>query len=182
MPLLTLTTSTRSLSPISSTSPTFPTVSPRVLYCEFHNCGTKCKKIPARTLVVSLARICTQNTHPWRASRTLQSSHKHEHEMRACGSRCLSCSIFVRMRTVSHPVSHVISCWSLPYLLSSSPQHEAPPGPHDLLQDDTVHRAHFPKPTRSESNTEEPLSHVNYESGGNLRTNTPTQHTVCSLP
>ena len=33
-------------------------------------------------------------------------------------------------------------CWSLPHLLTSSPpQHEAPPGQHDLLQDDTVHRA-----------------------------------------
>ena len=30
---------------------------------------------------------CTQSTHPQRASRTIQSSHKHEHEMRACGSR-----------------------------------------------------------------------------------------------
>ena len=30
---------------------------------------------------------CTQNTHPQRASRTLQSSYKHGLEMRACGSR-----------------------------------------------------------------------------------------------
>ena len=38
-------------------------------------------------------------------------------------------------------------CWSLLHLLSSSPpQHEAPPGQHDLLQDDTVHRAPLPEP------------------------------------
>ena len=29
--------------------------------------------------------------------------------MRACGSSCLSCSIFARMNIVCHPVSHVIS-------------------------------------------------------------------------
>ena len=35
-------------------------------------------------------------------------------------------------------------CWSLPHLLSSSPpQHEAPLGQHDLLQDDTVHTEHL---------------------------------------
>ena len=34
------------------------------------------------------------------------------------------------------------------YLLSSSPQHEAPPGQHDLLQDDTEHREPVPKTTR----------------------------------
>ena len=66
-------------------------------------------------------------------------------------------------------------CWSLPHLLTSSPpQHEAPLGQHDLLQDDTVHREPLPKTTRLESNAKEPLSHVNYESGGNLRTTTPT--------
>ena len=64
-------------------------------------------------------------------------------------------------------------CWSSPHLLSSSPQHEAPPGQHDLLQDDTVHPEPLPQTTRSESNAKE-LSHVNYEGGGNLRTNTPT--------
>ena len=63
-------------------------------------------------------------------------------------------------------------CWSLPHLLSSSPpQHEAPPGQHDLLQDDT---APLPEPIQSTSRAKEPLSHVNYESGGNPRTNTPT--------
>ena len=65
-------------------------------------------------------------------------------------------------------------CWSQPHLLSSSPQHEAPPGQHDLFQDDTVHREPLPQTTRSESNAKEPLSHINYESGRNLRTNTPT--------
>ena len=65
-------------------------------------------------------------------------------------------------------------CWSLPHLLSSSPKHEAPPGQHDLLQDDTVHRKPLPKTTWSASNAKEPLSHINCESGGNLRTDTPT--------
>ena len=52
-----------------------------------------------------------------------------------CGSRLKShCIIFVCVKdsAMSSP------CWSLPHLLSSSPpQHEAPPGRHDLLQDDT---------------------------------------------
>ena len=43
-------------------------------------------------------------------------------------------------------------CWSLPHLLTSSPaQHEAPSGQHDLLQDDTVHRAPLPEPIQSTS-------------------------------
>ena len=66
-------------------------------------------------------------------------------------------------------------CWSLPHFLSSSPpQHEAPLGQHDLLQDDTVHRAPLPEPIQSTSSANEPLSHVNYESGGNLRNTSPT--------
>ena len=66
-------------------------------------------------------------------------------------------------------------CWSLPHFLSSSPpQHEAPPGQHDLLQDDTVHRAPLPEPMRSTSSATEPLSHVKYESGGNPRNTSPT--------
>ena len=65
---------------------------------------------------------------------------------------------------------------SLPHLRSCSPQHEAPPGQHDLLQDDTVHREHLPKTTGSESSSEEPLSHINYESARNLRPNTPTRY------
>ena len=125
---------------------------------------------------------CTQNTHPQRASHHVQYSLLTSTNMKCVlvarelnGSMCLSCSIFVRIKIVCHPVSCVISsCWSLPYLLSSSPQHEEPPGQHDLLQDDTVHREPLPKTTRLESNAKEPLSHVNYESGGNLRTTTPT--------
>ena len=66
-------------------------------------------------------------------------------------------------------------CWSPPHLLSSSPrQHEAPPRQHDLLQDDTVHRAPLPEPFQSTSSANEPLSHVNYESGGNPRNTSPT--------
>ena len=61
-------------------------------------------------------------------------------------------------------------CWSLLHLLSSSPtQHEAPPGQHDLLHDDTVHRAPLPEPIQSTSSADEPLPHVNYESDGNPR-------------
>ena len=66
-------------------------------------------------------------------------------------------------------------CWSLPHLLSASPpQHDAQPGQHDLLQDDTVHRAPLPEPTQSTSSANEPLSHVNYESGGNPCDTSPT--------
>ena len=66
-------------------------------------------------------------------------------------------------------------CWSLPHLLTSSPaQHEAPLGQHDLLQDDTVHRAPLPEPVQSISSAKEPLSHVNFESGGNPRNTSPT--------
>ena len=36
-------------------------------------------------------------------------------------------------------------CWSLPHLLTSHlPQHEAPPGQHDLLRGDTVHQEPLP--------------------------------------
>ena len=73
-------------------------------------------------------------------------------------------------------------CWSLPHFLSSSPpQHEAPPGQHDLLQDDTVHRAPLPEPVQLTGSAREPLSHVNYESGGNPRTytHTVTVHAFC---
>ena len=41
---------------------------------------------------------------------------------------------------------------------------------HDLLQDDTVHRAAI----QSTSSANEPLSHVNLESGGNPRNTSPT--------
>ena len=105
--------------------------------------------------------------------------------MRACGSRaeqlrCLSCRIFVRIKESVIRSAMSSPCWSPPQFLSSSlPQHEAPPGQHDLLQEDTVHpeplsQEPLPKTTWSESNAKEPLSHINYDSGGNLRPNTPT--------
>ena len=66
-------------------------------------------------------------------------------------------------------------CWSLPHLLTSSrPQHEAPPGQHDLLRDDSVHRAPLPEPIQSTSSANEPLSHVNFESRRNPRNTFPT--------
>ena len=60
--------------------------------------------------------------------------------------------IIVRMKRVSHPVSHVIS---LPVSTTTSelPVH----GQHDLLQGDTVHRAPLPEPTKSTSSAKEPL-------------------------
>ena len=61
-----------------------------------------------------------------------------------------------------------------PRSVHHEPQHEAPLGQHDLLQDDTVHRAPLRNPIRS-SSANEPLPHVNYESGGNPRN---TSHTV----
>ena len=68
-------------------------------------------------------------------------------------------------------------CCSLPHLLSSSPpKHEAPPGQHDLLQDDTVHGAPLPEPTESTSSANEPLSHVNHESGGIPRKASPQRN------
>ena len=66
-------------------------------------------------------------------------------------------------------------CWSLPHVLTSSPpQHVAPPGQHDLLQEDTAHRAPLPEPVQSTSSANEPLSHVNFECGGNPRKTSPT--------
>ena len=77
-------------------------------------------------------------------------------------------------------------CWSLPHLLSSSiPQHAAPAGQRDLLQEDTEHQEPLsqeplPKTSanaiRSESNAKESLSHLSFESAGNLRPNTPTSY------
>ena len=88
----------------------------------------------------------------------------------------MSCIIFVCFKVSVIWSAMTSPCWSLPHYLSSSPpQHETPPGQHDLLQDDTVHRAPLPEPKQSTSSAKEPLSHANYESGGNLRTNTPTE-------
>ena len=87
------------------------------------------------------------------------------------------------MKIVGHLVSHVIPVLvSLPHLLSTNPpQHEAPLGQHDLLQDDTVHRAPLPKPIRSTSSAKEPPSHDNYESGGNPRNTSPASYEPTEL-
>ena len=42
-------------------------------------------------------------------------------------------------------------------VFSSLTQHEAPPGQHHRLQDDTVHRAQLPEPFQSTSSANEPL-------------------------
>ena len=104
--------------------------------------------------------------------------------MRACGSRCLSCSIFVRLKESVIRSAMSSPCWSLPHLLSSSPpQHAALPGQRDFLQEDTVHQEQLPKEPLpktsantmlSESNAKESLSFLNCESARNLRPNTPT--------
>ena len=115
---------------------------------------------------------CTQNTHPWRASRTLQSSQKHRSHVCLWLKHELQRHLCAHENS-RHPVRHVT--WSVPHLLSSSPpQHEAPLGQHDLPQNDTVHRAPLPKTVRSTSSALEPPSHVNYESGGNPRNTSPT--------
>ena len=60
-------------------------------------------------------------------------------------------------------------CWSLPHLLTSSPpQHEAPSGQHDLLQDDTAHRTPLSKPIQSTGSAKEPLSYVDVTSNESL--------------
>ena len=83
---------------------------------------------------------------------------------------------FVRMRIVCYPVSRVISCWSLLHFLTSGPpKHEAPPWQHDLLQDDTVHRAPLPEPIQSTSSAEEPLSQNKLREWRKLREQTLPQ-------
>ena len=71
-------------------------------------------------------------------------------------------------------------CWSLPHLFSLPVYHNTKHhlGQHDLLQEDTVHPEPLPQEPlpktsgnaiRSECNAKESLSHLNYESAGNLR-------------
>ena len=111
-----------------------------------------------------LRKIFTERTPAACITNTRVFSHAQITFVLVAQAQSTNCSvIFVRMKRVCHLVSH------LPHLTSSPPQHEAPPGQHDLLQDDTVHRAHLPEPIQSTSSANEPLSHVNYESGGNPR-------------
>ena len=114
--------------------------------------------------------MCTQNTGVHREK--TQSFHNACLWLKSLAAQ--DCSvIIVRMKRVCHPVSHVISLL-VSTSPSSPPQHEAPPGQHDLLQDDTLHRTPLPEPIQSTSSSQEPLSNVNCESGGNPRTKTPT--------
>ena len=73
-------------------------------------------------------------------------------------------------------------CWSLPHSLSSSPQHEEPPGQHDLPRDDTVYQELLPplpettlsgSSDRSESSAGKPLTSI-MRVPRNLRPNSPT--------
>ena len=94
--------------------------------------------------------------------------------MRACGSRASQLriapsSLCARMESVIWSAMSSLFM-SLPHLLSSTPlQHEAQPGQHDLLQDDTVHRAPLPEHIQLTSSAKELLSHVNFESGRSPR-------------
>ena len=102
----------------------------------------------------------------------------------ACGPSHTDCSVILVCLKESVIWSAMSSpCWSLPHLLSSSPpQHEAPPGQHDLLQDNTAHRAPLPQPIQSTISANEPLAHVNYESGGNPRNTSPTKSgSICEI-
>ena len=105
--------------------------------------------------------------------------------MRACGSRCLSCSIFVRLKepviksAMSHPLAGLFHISSLPVHHSTQQYLDSA----DLLQEDTVHHEQLPQEAlpktsasaiRAESNAKESLSLLNYESARNLRPNTPT--------
>ena len=114
----------------------------------------------------------------------IQSSHKHARtRMRACGSRCLSCIIFVRLKESVIRSAISSRCWSLPHLLTSHlPQHEAQPGLHDLLRDDTEHqesfhffqKRHCRKATLGRNaKLKNHSSHINYESAGNVRRTLP---------
>ena len=95
------------------------------------------------------------------------------------------CAIFVR---INEPF--IRSAMSSPHLYSSSPsQHEAPPGQHDLLRDDTACSTPRNFSMASENNPvgkQRPVGKKRskttlsqkYESGGNLRPNTPAQESI----
>ena len=123
----------------------------------------------------SVNRIQTRSVHHEQHSLRTKTDH-----ICACGSRASrlkNCSvIIVRMNTVSPLVRHVISLLvsSTSSHFQSTTTHEAPPGQYDLLRDDTVHRAPLPEPIQSTSSANEPLSHVNDESGRNPRKTSST--------
>ena len=79
------------------------------------------------------------------------------------------------MKRVCHPVSHVISLLvsTSPALFQPTTNTEHHLDSTTLLQGDTVHRAPLPEPLKWTSSAKEPLSHINYESGGNPPTNSP---------
>ena len=111
------------------------------------HCRTRSSNASVYVIVYRSAvhRIHTRSVH-----------HEHYSLLTSTNMKCvlvaqdvMSRSIFVRMKIVGHLVTHVTPCWSLLHLLSPNPpQHEGPLGQHDLLQDDTVHRAPLPKPIR----------------------------------
>ena len=120
----------------------------------------------------SVHRTHTRSVHHEHYSLVTSTDH-----MCACGSKPARlkshCIIFACLKESVIWPAMSSPCWSLPHLVSSSPpQYEAPTwtGQHDVLQDDTVLRAPLPEPIQPT----EPLSHVNYESGGNPRNTSPT--------
>ena len=99
-----------------------------------------------------------------------------------CTHLCPHIQKFILRSSMSSP------CWSLPHFLSHSlPQHDAPPGQHDLLQEQSTHPAQrlhhdllrehpeaHPAPfralTRSERIAASPLCDNEIQSGRTLRT------------
>ena len=115
-----------------------------------------------RHAVPTIRRGCTQNTHVASMTNTAVSSEART--WNAClwlsswtAQDVLVVASLCAWNSLSSGQPMSSPCWSLPHLLSSSPQ---PPGQHDLLQDDTVHREPLlqeplpplPETTLSESN------------------------------
>ena len=117
------------------------------------------------------------NAHPWRASYTTQSSHKHRSHMRLWlkSLTAQDCSVIIgRMRIVpsSGPPCRLLA--GLFHIFSLPVHHNTK---HNLdsttFSKTTLYTEHLPEPIQSKSSANEPLSHVNYESGRNPRKTSP---------
>ena len=119
-----------------------------------------CVKITSPRQDAHVARnafSCRQNTHP--------RAHNEHNSMftitdghicawlKAQGSRLKTCTHRgPRIKESILQSSMSSPCWFLPHLLSHSPpQHEAPPGEHDLLQKHSTHPAQLPHHDFSEN-------------------------------
>ena len=130
-------------------------------------------------MVVAFCKATGNSTRGVHRIHTRSVHYKH-HSLLTSANACLwlksltaqDCNvIIVRMKIVP-------SSGPSPF---NPPQHEAPPGLHDLLQDDVAHRAPLPGLVQSTSSAIEPLSHVNFESDRNPRTKTPTGYEPTEL-